>query len=116
MVIHEGGKQHPVKVLLDTGCSIALINQDTAKRLQIPLQKHQREKIIENFVGQKVQGAGTHRTNPVLLQHRHHFSSEVFEVSPMDNEVDIFLPYDWIIRHPPQGQWDSMAVRFTSPN
>jgi len=40
MVIHEGGRQHPVKVLLDTGCSIALINQDTAKKLHIPLQKH----------------------------------------------------------------------------
>jgi len=116
MVIHEGGNQHPVKVLLDTGCSIALINQDTAKRLQIPLQKHQKEKIIENFVGQKVQRAGTHRTNPMLLQHHRHFSSEVFEVSPMDKEVDIFLPYDWIVRHPPQGQWDSTAVRFTSPN
>jgi len=116
MVIHEGGKQHPVKVLLDTGCSIALINQDTAKRLQIPLQKHRRERIIENFVRQKVQRAGTHRTNPMLLQHRHHFSSEVFEVSPMDKEVDIFLPYDWIVRHPPQGQWDSMTVRFTDPD
>jgi len=116
MVIHKGERQHPVKVLLDTGCSIALINQDTARRLQIPLQKYRREKIIEHFVGQKVQGAGTHRTNPMLLQHRHHFSSEVFEVSPIDNGVDIFLPYDWIIRHPPQGQWDSAAVRFTSPN
>jgi len=94
MVLHEGGKKHTVKVLLDTGCSIALINQDTAERLQIPLQKHRREKVIENYVGQKVQGAGTHQTNPMQLQHRRHFSSEVFEVSPMDNEVDIFLPYD----------------------
>jgi len=116
MVLHEGRRQHPVKVLLDTGCSIALINQDTAKRFQIPLQKHRRENVIENFVGQKVQGAGTHRTNPMRLQHRHHFSSEVFEVSPMDNEIDIFLPYDWVVRHPPQGQWDSTTVRFTSPN
>jgi len=116
MVLHEGGKQHTVRVLLDTGCSIALINQDTAKRLQIPLHRHRREKIIENFVGQRVRGAGTHRTNPVQLQHHHHFSSEVFEVSVMDGEVDIFLPYDWIVRYPPQGQWDSTAVRFTSPS
>ena len=116
MVLHEGGKKHTVKVLLDTGCSIALINQGTTKKLQIPLHRHQRENIIENFVGQRVQGAGTHRTNPVQLQHRHHFSSEVFEVSPMDDEVDIFLPYDWIVRHPPQGQWDSAAMRFTSPS
>jgi len=116
MVLHEGGKKHTVKVLLDTGCSIALINQDTAERLQIPLQKHRREKVIENYVGQKVQGARTHQTNPMQLQHRCHFSSEVFEVSPMDNEVDIFLPYDWIVQHPPQGQWDSAAVRFNSPN
>jgi len=116
MVLHEKEKKHTVKVLLDTGCSIALINQETARRLQIPLQKHRRERVIENFVGQRVQGAGTHRTNPMQLQHHGHFSREVFEVSPMDNEVDIFLPYDWIVQHPPQGQWDSTAVRFNSPD
>jgi len=50
------------------------------------------------------------------LQHRGHFSREVFEVCPMDSEVDIFLPYDWIVQHPPQGQWDSPVMRFNSPN
>jgi len=40
MILHLGEEKHPVQVLLDTGCSVPLINQQTAARLQIPLEKH----------------------------------------------------------------------------
>ena len=34
----------------------------------------------------------------------------------MDPEVDIFLPFWWISKHPPQGVWTSKEVRFNSPS
>jgi len=40
-------------------------------------------------------------TEPLLLQHRKHYSQEVFEVTPLEPEVDIFLPFWWIAKHPP---------------
>jgi len=42
-------------------------------------------------------------TEPLLLQHRKHYSQEVFEVAPLEPIVDIFLPFWWIAKHPPQG-------------
>ena len=32
----------------------------------------------------------------------------------MDPEIDIFLPFEWIDKHAPQGPWNSREVRFNS--
>jgi len=114
MILHQGGKQHRIKTLLDTGCSVPLINRETAARLELPLREHQERKVIENFEGKPVKGAGSHYTNPLLLQHRHHYSKEIFEVSPREAEVNVFLPFWWIAKHPPQGAWKDPEIHFNS--
>jgi len=53
-------------------------------------------------------------TEPLVLQYQKHFSREVFEVAPLEPEVDIFLPFWWIAKNPPQGPWDSEELRFSS--
>jgi len=115
MILHINGKRQRVKTLLDTGCSIALINQTTAKSLGVKQHQRQEPRRIENYTGEIVPGAGQYYTAPLLLQHRRHFTKEKFEVSPMDPEVDLFLPFEWIMRHPPQGAWTTEEVRFNSP-
>jgi len=115
MILHINGKKQRVKTLLDTGCSIALINQTTAKNLGVKQHQRQEPRRIENYTGEIVPGAGQYYTAPLLLQHRRHFTKEKFEVSPMDPEVDLFLPFEWIMRHPPQGAWTTEEVRFNSP-
>jgi len=69
MVLKQGQKDHWVGVLLDTGCSIPLINQKTVEKLGIPLRQHDMAIPIENFMGQTVEGAGQYYTEPMLLQH-----------------------------------------------
>jgi len=32
----------------------------------------------------------------------------------MEKDVDIFLPFSWIERHPPQGAWTQNEIRFNS--
>ena len=103
MVIHHDGKTHQVQVLLDTGCSVALINKKTVEKLAIDKKRHQRERGIENFIAEKVEGVVQYYTKPLLLQHRRHFSWEKFEITPMDSEIDIFLPFKLVTQHPPQG-------------
>jgi hypothetical protein len=115
MKIHLPNAIRTVQVLLDTGCSIPLINQKTADKLGVQLTRHQRERIIENFEGKRVQSAGQYYSEPLLLQHRKHYSRGTFEVAPMEAGVDLFLPFEWIKRHPPQGTWSSEEVRFNSP-
>jgi hypothetical protein len=103
MIIHWANNQHHVRILLDTGCSVPLISRELAGKLQLPLLKHERPFAIENYTGQSVKGARQYFTRPMILQHRRHFTREAFEVSPMEKEVDIFLPFWWIAKHPPQG-------------
>ena len=114
MLLHQGHKKHQVQVLLDTGCSVALINQQTVGRRGLEQREHRQTRHIENYTGERVSEAGRFYTTPTLLQHRWHYTRESFEVSPMDPQIDIFLPYCWIAEHPPQGEWTSTEVRFNS--
>jgi len=77
--------------------------------------KHDPAISIENYTGQNIKQMGIFYTNPLLLQHRGHFSKETFEVTPMEPEVDVLLPFWWISKHPLQGIWESKELRFNSP-
>jgi len=69
---------------------------------------------VENYTGEVVEGAGKWCTEPLRRQHWKHYTKEHFEISPMDPEIDIFLPFEWITKHPPQGEWMLEEVRFDS--
>jgi len=115
MLLHQGETKHSVQVLLDTGCSVALISERIVEWLKLAKKKHRHPRTIENYTGERVPGAGQYYTEAIRLQHRKHYSWEQFEISVMDPEADIFLPFDWIMGHPPQGTWTNKEVRFNSP-
>jgi len=114
MVLHLDGKCHQVKALLDTGCSIPLINQRTVEKRGMEYEAHKKPRTIESFTRETVKDAGQYFTKPLRLQHMNHFTNEQFEVSPMEKDLDLFLPFKWIERHPPQGAWMSEEIRFNS--
>jgi len=114
MVLEKGGKDYRVKVILDTGCWIPLFNQRMVEKLGILLQRHNLAVPIGNFTGQLVEGAGQYNTEPLLLRHQQHVTSESFNVAPMAEITNIFLPFWWIAKHPPQGAWQGPEVRFNS--
>ena len=114
MLLHQGKQTHRVKALLDTGCSVMLINQSTTKRLGIEQIRHANPVKIKNYTGETVPKAGQFYTETMQLQHRKHYTKERFEISPMDPEIDIFLPFGWITKHPPRGEWTTEDVRFDS--
>ena len=116
MLLHWGDKQWRVWVLLDTSCSVPLISQQLIRETNMSTKEQKQPFRIENYIGQTVKGVGEKYTEPMILQYRHHFSRETFEVSPMEAGVDLFLPFWWITKHPPQGAWDSPEMRFSSPD
>jgi len=67
MLLHCHGTSHPVRVLLDTGCSISLINQQTVECLRMAKRPHKNPRTIENFTGETVKNAGQHQTEPLRL-------------------------------------------------
>jgi len=58
MLLHQGNHKHRVRALLDTGCSIALINQHTVERLGLKQVPHPNPVRIENYTREVVPGAG----------------------------------------------------------
>jgi len=86
------------------------------EKMTLPCERHQQNIAIRNFTGELVPGARQEYTIPITLQQREHYSQEVFEVAPLEPEVDIFLPFWWIVKHPPQGAWRDPDLCFNSPN
>ena len=113
MILHVGKKEHPIRVLLDTGCSVALLNQQTVEKLGIKKKADQQPHSIEN-TGESIKGAGQFYTEPMILQHRRHYSKGKFEISPMETTIDAFLPFNWIMAHPLQGNWTNEEIQFNS--
>ena len=110
----DGSHRLTVNALLDTGCTTPLLSQACADRFRIP-RVHREEKVgLRNFAGDLVEGAGEAYSVPLLLRHKQHYTKEVFEIAPLEPGVDLFLPFWWIVKHAPQGAWDSASLRFNS--
>jgi len=93
MILQWVNQERWVKVLLITGCSVLLISKRLVHSQNIPRKQREKPAPLQNCSGEEVQGSGEEVTNTLTLQHRRHFSRETFEVTPMEAEVDIFLPF-----------------------
>jgi len=115
MILEDGTRHGTVmNVLLDTGCTTPLIDNKFAKRIGIPCFVHQEGLDFKGFNGQTVEGAGKEFTVPLTFPHHHHYSKLVFEVAPLEPNVDLFLPCWWQDAHEKQGKWLSPNLRFES--
>ena len=111
-------KEYKVRILLDTGSTVPLLDRSWAEALQVPLIRRPFPKLIENFAGQEVPGAGEYYTAPLELQHRKHLTSEAFEVAPLGSEFDAILPAGWTQLHVPTGLFSKnwKDLKFISDN
>ena len=92
-------KNIPVRVLLDTGYDTLMMSKQWADSHGVPLVTRTEPKIVENFNGERVEGAGWQYTFPVTLRYESHYTKETFEIGPMEDLSDIMLPYWWIVKH-----------------
>jgi len=86
----------PVTVLLDSGCTTPIISATLVAKLCMRCYRHDKPLQIRAFDGTIVQGAGQDFTPPLNLQHRAHYTKEVFQVATLDLSSDILLPFWWI--------------------
>jgi hypothetical protein len=102
-------KKRKVRVPLDTGSTAALLDKEFARRYKVPTIKRDKPLQIRNFSNEIV-------TVSYMLQHRKHFTSETFEVGPLDSDCDDILPYWWVAKHQPCNLWEQGDnISFTTP-
>jgi hypothetical protein len=58
-------------------------------------------RLIENCTEKIESEFGHSFTYPMRLQHRKHFSMDLFEIGPMGSDCDMILPFWWIAKYPP---------------
>jgi hypothetical protein len=115
MSLVESAKTMPVRVLMDSGASTAVISIDFARRNRLHLVKRTDPLLIGDFAGREVPDAGKYYTHPMLLNYQEHWSSLTFEVAPMDRENDIMLPFWWTTLHVPSNFFSqSIPMTFES--
>ena len=99
----DNQKEYRVRVLLDTGSSVPLLDTSWAETLQVRLIRRTVTKPIENFAGQEVPGVGECFTASLELQYRNHYVLEAFEAAPLSPDFDALLPAWWAQLHKPSG-------------
>jgi len=62
------GRKHTISVLLDCGSNIFLMNQNTARRLEIPTEARDLPLKITTFNGETAPTGGIFYTHPILLE------------------------------------------------
>jgi hypothetical protein len=101
MILRWNNKERLVRALLDWGATLPLLSKEWAIKINVLTYKCDRQLIIENFSGKAEPEIGKAYSYPLRLQHRKQYSVESFEISPMDSEYDVILPFWWIAKHPP---------------
>lgn len=104
MTLIYNHKEHPVRVLLDTGCSVPVMSFSQCRKWRLPMFKRDKVRKMLSFDATCVENAGRYYTDALVLRHQEdHFSRLNFELSNMDDECDIILPHWWLEMHQPAG-------------
>ncbi|KAK4182196.1 hypothetical protein QBC35DRAFT_510439 [Podospora australis] len=99
-------KERGVRVLLDDGAQVPVLSQHIATQLNIPRWKHKEPLSLQAWDSSAAEG-GVEYGGPVVLRHREdHFTKLSLELAPLDDEVDVLLPYWWLQQHRPEGFFD----------
>ena len=85
-----------VRVLLDSGSNIFLINQNLVKNLHIPDETRQTALTILTFDGTNTSYGGKHYAHPILLEigwngHRSRLLCEIAAAG----KYDLIIPFGW---------------------
>ena len=115
-ILHKVGRDKidvPIRVLFDSGSSIAMISRSVILEFNIPKVQRDVPRAVLDYAGSAVAGVGEAYSFPLLLKIKNHFSKETFEIADLDNDYDAILPWWWIVKHRP-GNWYAGDVSFES--
>jgi len=96
------GQKHAINVFLDSCSTIFLMNQDTARRLEIPTKARHSPLKITTFDGETAPTGGTSYTHPILVEigangYRSMISCEIANAG----RYDLIIPFGrWHNEHP----------------
>jgi len=106
----KNGKKSKVKALVDSRCTHTEIDEQVVKDKRIQTKPINLSFEVFNADGTK-NGEVT-RVAPLGIEINSH--KEQLEAAVMDLDgMDMFLGYDWLVKHNPEVNWKNSTIRFT---
>jgi len=89
-------KRHKIRVLLDSGSNIFLLNQNTARTLKVPYEIRENPLKITAFNGEVSSTGGKYYSHPIQLEigSNGHTTMVSFEIADA-GKYDMIIPSGW---------------------
>jgi hypothetical protein len=108
-------KAFKARVLSDSGSNTFIMSHRFSLATEVPKVKRDNPVPFTDFAGNIVPGIGKVFTVSILIQHQKHFCKESFKIGPLDDKIDLVLPWWWIPKHKPSGWLEGKTVKFDHP-
>ena len=106
----KNGKELRLQALVDSRCTHTGINKQLVKEERIKMEPMDRSFKVFNADGMK-NGEVTWFVSLKVEINRH---KEQINIAVTDlNDTDMFLGYDWLVKHNPEIDWNSGTMWFT---
>ena len=106
----KNGKNLKVKVLVDSGCTHTGIDEQLVKNKRI--QTKPIDFSFEVFNADGTKNREVTKVVPLEIEINGH--KEILEAAVMDlDRTDIFLGYDWLVKHNLEVNWRNRTIKFT---
>jgi len=106
----KNGKELQLQVLVDSGCTYTGINEQLVKEERIRMEPMDRSFEVFNADGTK----NGEVTRFALLEVEIDRHKERMDAAVMDlNGMDMFLGYDWLVKHNSEVDWNKGTMKFT---
>ncbi len=96
----EDNPEIVVRVMLDCGANVPVISQRIVEKHKVPGVLRQQACGFSAFDGGESSDAGRAYTLACTLRIGGHYTKESFEISPLQDDHDMLLPWWWILVHP----------------
>ena len=106
----KNGKKLKVKALVDSGCTHTGIDEQLVKDKRIQTKPINFSFEVFNANGTK-NGEVT-KVVPLEVEINRHKETLEAAVTDLDG-MDMFLGYDWLIKHNPEVNWKNSTIKFT---
>ena len=82
-----------VRVMLDPGANVPVLSQSLVGEHKVPVVLQERAEIIAAYDGAEGKGVGSAYIFACTLRLADHYTKESFEVSPLQDDHDILMPW-----------------------
>ena len=103
------------RIMLDCGANVPILNDTfTKERGGIPCHTRNNPMPATDAAGREIQGTGKDFTSPLIMRVGEHQEELAWEVGPLEEGIDGYLPVGWFIQHNPDIDWERNTVRWRS--